>query len=73
MAKDYEMNKNEWIRFNQQKKIDRYYEQYKTYCSCGHSVVMFPNTNRKLCTHCGHFIYRNKLDEFKAKLLEAMR
>ena len=48
--------------------------KHKKYCKCGHSVV-FPSNSKAtkvLCTHCGHYIYKNKQEEFKDRLLSSM-
>ena len=48
--------------------------KHKKYCKCGHSVV-FPDNSKAikvLCTHCGHYIYKNKQEEFKDRLLSSM-
>lgn len=37
-------------------------------CKCGHSVFIRPTFKRKLCSWCGYWVYRNKLDEFKDKM-----
>ena len=41
------------------------------YCKrCGHAIVFQRKTKKIICTHCGHWVYNNKLDEFKDKLLQ---
>lgn len=37
-------------------------------CKCGHSEVIPYGKNKVLCSWCHHWVYRNKLDEFKDKL-----
>lgn len=37
-------------------------------CSCGHSVVIYPINEKRLCTWCNHYVYREKKNEFKDKL-----
>lgn len=47
----------------------------KRYCKyCHHSVVMTGNSRYKyvICHVCGHAIYINDKEEFKAKLIEAI-
>lgn len=48
--------------------MDSYYAQFKVKCRCGHSVLISPVNNKKLCTHCGNYVYRDKKEEFMEKL-----
>ena len=45
---------------------------YKRTCKCGH-VVEITKGNKKLCSHCGHYVYLDPKDEFQERLLSAMR
>ena len=42
--------------------------KYKRYCkNCGHPII-FPTTSKKdkkVCTHCGYYIYKNDRIEFE--------
>lgn len=41
------------------------------YCShCGHSILFQSRTNKIICKWCGHWVYNNKKDEFKDRLLQ---
>ena len=41
------------------------------YCSnCGHSILFQKQTKRLICSHCGKWVYNNKEDEFKDRLLQ---
>lgn len=58
------------------KEDTRYFEErakYKVRCKCGHTTTMKPTTNKRLCTWCGHYIYREKKDEFKDMLLKRIK
>ena len=44
------------------------YSKYKKECKCGHIVVIKPSRDKILCSHCGHYVYRTKADEFKAEM-----
>ena len=48
---------------------------YRRYCNCGCSVYIFPfeNRTRKLCKNCGKYIYISPEEEFKDKLITAIR
>ena len=44
------------------------------YCKyCGHSILFQIQTKRVICTHCGHWVYNHKIDEFKDRLLESKK
>lgn len=52
------------------KEIIRYskgIEDYKVKCTCGHSVIIFPIDKKsyKICSWCGHKVYRDKQEQFK--------
>lgn len=83
-TEDYKMNQYEWQLFNHQVKIDRFWEKHRHYCYCGHSVAILPKEDRTFCTHCGHWVYKNrrkqkknieriKMEEFRHKVREALR
>lgn len=40
-------------------------------CKCGHSVVV--NQKRKMCSWCGHWVYKDAKDEFMDKLKSQMK
>lgn len=42
-------------------------DNFKYYCKCGHSVVIV-RKDKKLCTHCGRYVFKNKQDEFRYRL-----
>lgn len=46
--------------------------KYKIYCKCGHSMIIYPfeHTKKKICSYCGHYLYQNKKEEFKDRLLQ---
>lgn len=58
--KDHEMTKGEWERFKYQIKLDKIIEYNRYYCYCGHSVTILPKESRVFCTHCGHWVYKDK-------------
>lgn len=39
-------------------------------CKCGHSVLIPARNDKKICTWCGEYVFRNKQDEFKYRLGE---
>lgn len=59
-SEDHKMTPGEWQLFNRQVKLDRVLEKNRYYCHCGHSVTIKPKENRIFCTHCGHWVYKDK-------------
>lgn len=53
---------------SKEQKIANCLSQYKVTCKCGHVLVITPKKDKVLCNYCGHYVYRNKLIEFKEKL-----
>ncbi len=54
----------------EERKLSEERSKYKIYCKCGHSIVIYPFEKRKkkLCTHCGYYVYANKRVEFMDRL-----
>lgn len=65
---DHSMTKNEWIMFNHDKKRFQSLEKSRFYCYCGHSVTINPPKDRVICTHCGHWVYRDKQKYFTERM-----
>lgn len=43
------------------------------YCpSCHHTVEFWTNENKKLCTWCNTYVFKNKKDEFNYRMKEQM-
>lgn len=60
-------------RFTDEDKLESMRIKYKYKCShCGWFNVIYPFEKRekKICKNCGHWVYVNKLAEFKDKLKE---
>lgn len=60
-------------RRTQAEIIDSYYSNFKYKCNCGHTIFMPYGTDKKICTHCGLYVYKDKKDEFKDKLNQELR
>lgn len=58
------------MKYIMSEKISEERIKYRIYCSCGHSMIIFPfeHRNKKVCTHCGKYVYTNKQEEFKERL-----
>lgn len=81
---DYKMNSGEWMIFNKDKKRFKSLAKNRYYCYCGHSLIINPTEERTFCTHCGHWVYRDKKkqrnnierikkEEFRKKIREKIR
>lgn len=46
----------------------RNYSNYMVKCKCGHTFLMDAKEKKKLCTHCGHYFYKDKKLEFMERL-----
>lgn len=58
------------MRMSTSRKVIEERYAFKIYCSCGHSIVIFPfeHKNKKLCSYCGKYVYKEKKEEFKERL-----
>lgn len=54
-------------------KEDQAFADYKVTCKCSHSVIIPYRNKRVMCEFCGHWIYRDKKEEFKDKLKEKLK
>lgn len=53
-------------------KMANLYQQINVQCKCGHKEI-FPHwVDKKICSWCGNYIYKNKKVEFKEKLAKAI-
>lgn len=69
----YKMTTAEWSAFKYREKLDRIMAQNRYYCKCGHSVIIMPKKNKIICSHCGHWIFKNGKDEFMFRLRERLK
>lgn len=51
-------------------RLDNERSKYKVYCKCGHSIIIYPfeKKDKKICSWCGYYVYKNKKLEFIDKL-----
>lgn len=40
-------------------------------CKCGHSVLFV--TDKKICSHCGNYVFKNKKVEFEYRMKEKLK
>ena len=55
------------------KKIHQEMVENTYKCKCGHSVVIKPQQEKKLCNWCNKYVFKNEKDEFKFRLEEQRR
>lgn len=67
-------------KYNKNGRKKRYEERYGDYmsqfkykCSCSHTVIIRPGVDKKLCSYCGNYVYKDKKLEFKEKLKNELR
>ena len=46
---------------------------YRRYCKCGHTVTILTKNKRTICRHCGNYVFLEKQDEFKYRLLNSLK
>lgn len=47
--------------------------QDRILCQCGHSILIPPQIDKKVCTWCGRYVFKNKKDEFKYRMKEVKK
>lgn len=59
-------------RYDDYSKLSNEISKYRTYCCCGHSVVIYPFEKKKskVCSFCGNLVYKNELEKFKDLLIK---
>lgn len=72
-CKEYQMTSDEWAIFNNDKKSFRFFADNRMYCKCGHSIMMRKDKDKIICSWCGHWIFKNKKDEFIYRMREKLR
>lgn len=56
------------------RRMFEYYAKLTVYCpNCGHSNTIPVQLEKKICSWCGHTVYRTKEIEFKEKLIKAQK
>ena len=47
--------------------------KYMRKCKCSHSILFTGRKDRLLCSHCGHYVYKDKQTELRYKLKEILQ
>lgn len=49
------------------------YDKVKYMCKCGHRVIIPMWLDKQLCSWCGNYVFKNKVDEFKYRIGEKIK
>lgn len=58
------------ISFKERQKLENALKEVKVKCPCGHTVEVYHD--KRICTNCGNYVFKNKDEEFKYRLKEKM-
>lgn len=63
-----------WKKDNEefQRQSDEY-AKVKVQCKCGHKTVIPFRVDKQICRWCGHYVFRDKKEEFKYRMKEKMK
>lgn len=50
-----------------------YINHFRYKCKCGHTLILRPCEEKKLCSYCGNYFYKDKKMEFKKLLKERIK
>ena len=54
-------------------KVQNKIQNYMVKCKCSHTLLFTENKDRLCCSHCGHYVYKDKKTEIKYKMKEYLR
>jgi len=57
-----------WLSLDEEKKLYEEKQKYRVICKCGHTNYMTHRTNKKICSWCHNYVFKNPKDEFEYKL-----
>lgn len=61
------------LTLKEYKRMTEEYDKVKYKCRCGRRVVISNNQDKQLCDWCGHWVFKDKKDEFKYRMKERMQ
>ena len=56
-GRSWKNDTNSWQRETKER------DKHKYYCSCGHSVIIPYDKDKKMCTWCKHWVIKKDIDE----------
>lgn len=58
-------------RYLERRKLDEELAKHKVKCKCGHTAIIL-DVDKIICSHCGHYIYKNKKLEFRERMKKCL-
>ena len=65
--------KNYYLSNDELTKLLSDMTQARIVCKCGHSVLIPQRKDKKICSWCGNYVFKNKHDEFVYRMNEINR
>lgn len=62
-----------WLREGKMSKLFNEYNDNSYQCNCGHKVFILAKQEKRLCTWCGHYVFKNKRDKDLYRINELLR
>lgn len=67
------MNKN-YLSFDDIQKLHDEKTANRIICkNCGHTMNISNSRDKRICSHCGKYVFREEKDEFKYRLLNSYK
>lgn len=73
------MDKKQYESYKIYKKVKEDSKRFRAYanntykCECGHSIVIPKTLEKRICSHCGKYVFKNKKDEFIFRTKEKLK
>lgn len=65
---------NKYLSFNDIEKLMEEKTDNRVYCkNCGRSMNILSSRGKRICTHCGYYVFINDKEEFKYRLLNSYK
>lgn len=68
------MNTSNYLSFSDIEKLDEEKTENRIYCkNCGHALNISHQRDKRICNHCGKYVFREDKEEFKYRLLNSYK
>ena len=65
---------NNYLSFDEIQKLHDEKTANRITCkNCGHTMNISASREKRICTHCGNYVFRQEKDEFKYRLLNSYK
>lgn len=65
---------NNYLSFDDIEKLSEEKTENRIYCkNCGHTLNISNQRDKRICNHCGMYVFRKDKDEFKYRLLSSYK